>query len=128
MESLEKEYVLVDPHFASLDTFSYHLETSLPDYSTSRFSKCQPNKSDQELAVSLKTKDTAGIALSSAEIPKFQGSDPPATSSEPTMLKEVQRLSILHPSTRLQFLRRYAQAIAELAQEKVIFCLLFSAE
>ncbi|XVF80336.1 hypothetical protein PTKIN_Ptkin15bG0061900 [Pterospermum kingtungense] len=118
MESIEKEYVLVEPQFASLDTFSYHLETSLPDYSTTRLLKCQPKKSDQEVAVSLETKETAGSVASSAKTPQFQGSDPQATSSEPAMLKEVQRLSILHPSTRLQLLHQYAQAIAELAQEK----------
>ncbi|XVE77352.1 hypothetical protein DITRI_Ditri13aG0055500 [Diplodiscus trichospermus] len=115
LESIEKEYVLVNPHFASTETFSYHLETSLHDYSTSRLLKCQPKKSDQESTVSVETKESAG---GSAKISQFQGSDPQATSSESAMLKEVQRLSILHPSTRLQLLHQYVEAIAELAQEK----------
>ena len=127
MESIEKEYVLVNPHFASMETFSYCLETSLQDNSTSTLLKCQAKKNDQESAVSVETNEIAGSSASSAKIPQLQGSDPQATSSESAMLREVQRLSILHPSTRLQLLHQYAQAIAELAQEKVIF-LFFSAE
>ncbi|XWS31960.1 hypothetical protein CRYUN_Cryun23aG0120200 [Craigia yunnanensis] len=118
MESIEKEYVLVNPHFTSMETFSYCLETSLQDNSTSRLLKCQTKKSDQESAVSVETNEIAGSSASSAKIPQLQGSDPQATSSESAMLREVQRLSILHPSTRLQLLHQYAQAIAELAQEK----------
>ncbi|XP_022757643.1 serine/threonine-protein kinase ATG1a-like [Durio zibethinus] len=118
MESIEKEYVLVNPQFASMETFSYSLETSLQDYSSSRHLKCQEKKSDQESTLSAETKETAGTSASSAKIPQFQGSDPQATSSESAMLREVQRLSVPHPSTRLQLLHQYAQAIAELAQEK----------
>ncbi|XWS35971.1 hypothetical protein CRYUN_Cryun20dG0042000 [Craigia yunnanensis] len=118
IESIEKEYVLVNPHFASMETFSYFLETSLQDYSTSRLLKCQAKKSDQESAVSVETMETAGSSASSEKTPQFQGSHPQATSSESAILKEVQRLSILHPSTRLRLLHQYAQAIAELSQEK----------
>ncbi|XVF33067.1 hypothetical protein REPUB_Repub17cG0136500 [Reevesia pubescens] len=118
MESIEKEYVLVNPHSTSMDTFSYYLETSLPDYSTSRLLTCQAKKSDQKSEVSVETKDAAGTSASSAKISQFQGSDPQATSSESAILREVQRLSILHPSTRLQLLHQYVQAITELAQEK----------
>ncbi|XWS76796.1 hypothetical protein CRYUN_Cryun01aG0208600 [Craigia yunnanensis] len=118
MEFIEKDYVLVNPHFASMETFSYYPETSLQDNSTSRLLKCQAKKSDRESVVSVETKETAGTSASSTKIPQFQGSDPQATSSESAMLREVQRHSILHPSTRLQLLHQYAQAIAELAQEK----------
>ncbi|GMI98495.1 autophagy-related protein 1a [Hibiscus trionum] len=115
MESIEKEYVLVNPHSVSMETFSY-LETSLQDHSTL---KCSAKMSDRESAVSLETKETAGSSASSAKIPRFQGSDPrTSSSSESAILREVQRLNILHPSTRLQLLHQYAQAIAELAQEK----------
>ena len=82
MESIEKEYVLVNPHSASMEAFSYYLETSLQDYSTSRLLKCQPKKSDQESAVSVETKETAESSASSEKTPQFQGSDPQATSSE----------------------------------------------
>ncbi|XVE73609.1 hypothetical protein DITRI_Ditri11bG0132600 [Diplodiscus trichospermus] len=97
MESIEKEYVLVNPHFASMETSSYYLEASLQDNSTSRLLKCQEKKSDQESAVSVETKETASYA----KIPQFQGLDPQAASSESAMLMEVQRLRILHSSTRL---------------------------
>ncbi|OMP06301.1 hypothetical protein CCACVL1_01634, partial [Corchorus capsularis] len=117
MESIEKEYVLVNPHFTSMDTFSYYLATSLQE-STTKPLKCPAKKSDQESAVATETKETAGSCASSVKIPEVQGSDAQTTSSESAMLREVQRLSILHPSTRLQLLHQYAQAIEELAQEK----------
>ncbi|OMO82370.1 hypothetical protein COLO4_23061 [Corchorus olitorius] len=117
MESIEKEYVLVNPHFTSMDTFSYYLATSLQE-STTEPLKCPPKKSDQESAVATETKETAWSCASSVKIPEVQGSDAQTTSSESAMLREVQRLSILHPSTRLQLLHQYAQAIEELAQEK----------
>ncbi|MBA0652791.1 hypothetical protein Goklo_020019 [Gossypium klotzschianum] len=113
LEGIEKEYVLVDSHSTSMETFSYYLETSLQDYSTL---KCQAKKSDQEPAVSLE-KETAESSAASAKSPQFQGLDM-QTSSESAMLREVQRLNILHPSTRLQLLHQYARAIAEIAQGK----------
>ncbi|MBA0756309.1 hypothetical protein Gogos_000115 [Gossypium gossypioides] len=113
LEGIEKEYVLVNSHSASMETFSYYLETSLQDYSTL---KCQAKKSDQEPAVSLEM-ETAESSAASAKSPQFQGSDM-QTSSESAMLREVQRLNILHPSTRLQLLHQYARAIAEIAQGK----------
>ncbi|KAK8711409.1 hypothetical protein V6N13_146691 [Hibiscus sabdariffa] len=117
IESIEKGYVLVNPHSASMETFSY-LETSLQDHSTL---KCSAKKSDRESAVSLETKETTGSSAGSARIPRFQGSDQrssSSSSSESAIIREVQRLNILHPTTRLQLLHQYAQAIAELAQEK----------
>ncbi|XP_052479907.1 serine/threonine-protein kinase ATG1a isoform X5 [Gossypium raimondii] len=113
LEGIEKEYVLVNSHSTSMETFSYYLETSLQDYSTL---KCQAKKSDQEPAVSLE-KETAESSAASAKSPQFQGLDV-QTSSESAMLREVQRLNILHPSTRLQLLHQYARAIAEIAQGK----------
>ncbi|KAG4119879.1 hypothetical protein ERO13_D11G106500v2 [Gossypium hirsutum] len=113
LEGIEKEYVLVNSHSTSMETFSYYLETSLQDYSTL---KCQAKKSDQEPAVSLE-KETAESSAASAKSPQFQGLDM-QTSSESAMLREVQRLNVLHPSTRLQLLHRYARAIAEIAQGK----------
>ncbi|MBA0802424.1 hypothetical protein Gohar_012716, partial [Gossypium harknessii] len=113
LEGIEKEYVLVNSHSTSMETFSYYLETSLQDYSTL---KCQAKKSDQEPAVSLE-KETAESSAASAKSPQFQGLDM-QTSSESAMLREVQGLNILHPSTRLQLLHQYARAIAEIAQGK----------
>ncbi|MBA0769449.1 hypothetical protein Gotri_018181 [Gossypium trilobum] len=113
LEGIEKEYVLVNSHSTSMETFSYYLETSLQDYSTL---KCQAKKSDLEPAVSLE-KETAESSAASAKSPQFQGLDM-QTSSESAMLREVQRLNILHPSTRLQLLHQYARAIAEIAQGK----------
>ncbi|XP_039008387.1 serine/threonine-protein kinase ATG1a-like isoform X2 [Hibiscus syriacus] len=114
MESIEKEYVLVNPHSTSMETFSDYLETPLRDYSTL---KCPTKNSDQESEVTLETKETAGSSVGSANT-QVLGSDPQTTSSESAILREVQRLNRMHPSTRLQLLHQYAQAIAELAQEK----------
>ncbi|KAK6285883.1 hypothetical protein POUND7_012062 [Theobroma cacao] len=117
-ESIEKDYVLVNPHFESMETFSYYLDTSLQDNSSIKLFKCPAKKSDQESAVAGQTKETTGSSAGSAKIPQVQGLDPPATSSKSALLMEVQQLSILHPSTRLQLLHQCAQAITELAQEK----------
>ncbi|XP_039007527.1 serine/threonine-protein kinase ATG1a-like isoform X2 [Hibiscus syriacus] len=110
MESIEKEYVLVNPHSTSMETLSDYLETSLQDYTTL---KCPAKKSDQVSEVTRETKETAGSANT-----QVLGSDPQISSSESAILREVQRLNMIPPSTRLQLLHQYVQAIAELAQEK----------
>ncbi|TXG63130.1 hypothetical protein EZV62_010124 [Acer yangbiense] len=113
MESIEKEYVLVNPHFASMDAFSYYLDTSVQDASTSKVSS-SPSKKGDHLESSLQTKELAVGAGSSQSLV----SAPLELSWKSSILKELQGLTILHPSTRLQLLHQYVHALAELAQEK----------
>ncbi|KAK2649921.1 hypothetical protein Ddye_017410 [Dipteronia dyeriana] len=113
MESIEKEYVLVNSHFASMDAFSYYLDTSVQNASTSKVSS-SPSKKDDHLENSTQTKELAvGAGSSQSHI-----SAPLEPSWKSSILKELQGLTILHPSTRLQLLHQYLHALAELAQEK----------
>ncbi|KAH8488913.1 hypothetical protein H0E87_024515 [Populus deltoides] len=118
MESIEKDYVIVNRHFASMENFSYYLETSLHDSSTSKASLYLPQKNNQDTAVATQTKEFTGSSVGSANNPEVHGSEPLSASCVPTILREAQGLPILHPSIKLQFLNQYAQEIAELAQEK----------
>ncbi|GMY22146.1 serine/threonine-protein kinase ATG1a isoform X1 [Fagus crenata] len=48
MQSFEKDYVIVNAYFASMDAFSFYLETSVQDKSTMRVSICPSGKSDKD--------------------------------------------------------------------------------
>jgi serine/threonine-protein kinase ULK/ATG1 len=119
MESLEKDYVIVNRHFSSMENFSYYLETSLQDSCTSKSSVQLPQKNNQDMVVAIQTEAFTGSSVSSANDPQVHGSEPLTASCVPNILREVQGLPIPHPSIKLHFLNQYAQAIVELAQEKV---------
>ncbi|XP_011025351.1 PREDICTED: serine/threonine-protein kinase ATG1-like isoform X2 [Populus euphratica] len=118
MESLEKDYVIVNRHFSSTENFSYYLETSLQDSSTSKSSVQLPQKNNQDMVVAIQTEEFTGSSVGSANDPQVYGSEPLTASCVPNILREVQGLPIPHPSIKLHFLDQYAQAIGELAQEK----------
>lgn len=117
MEPIEKDYVIVNAHFASVEAFSYYLESSLQDKSTTRVSPCPSGKSDEDIADAMQTMELTGSSVGAAQ---SHGSDLLVTSSASSILRGVQGLTILHPSTRLVLLRQYVQALTELSQEKVI--------
>ncbi|KAK9279633.1 hypothetical protein L1049_013312 [Liquidambar formosana] len=116
MESIEKEYVLVNAHFASMEIFSSSLVTSLQENDAARVSVCLPD--DQDIAAALQTKELTTSSVGGAEILLRRDSDPLPASYTSTILREVQGLSILHPSSRLQLLRQYVNTLSELVQEK----------
>ncbi|KAJ7007966.1 serine/threonine-protein kinase ATG1a-like [Populus alba x Populus x berolinensis] len=118
MGSLEKDYVIVNPHFSSMENFSYYLETSLQDSSTSKSSVQLPQKNNQDMVFAIQTEEFSSSSVSSANDPQVHGSEPLTASCVPNILREVQGLPIPHPSIRLHFLNQYAQAIVKLAQEK----------
>ncbi|XP_022960239.1 serine/threonine-protein kinase ATG1a [Cucurbita moschata] len=111
MESIEKDYVIVNAHCTSLEASSYHLETSLQGSSrvshTLSIDRDMTTKTQMELIGS--TRDTGETSCSRGRF-----SMPCAAS----MLREVQGLPILHPSTRLQLFQQYVQALSDLSQEK----------
>ncbi|KAK4578168.1 hypothetical protein RGQ29_028348 [Quercus rubra] len=115
MEPIEKDYVIVNAHFASVEAFSYYLESSLQDKSTTRVSPCPSGKSDEDIADAMQTMELTGSSVGAAQ---SHGSDLLVTSSASSILRGVQGLTILHPSTRLVLLRQYVQALTELSQEK----------
>ncbi|XP_023514936.1 serine/threonine-protein kinase ATG1a isoform X1 [Cucurbita pepo subsp. pepo] len=111
MESIEKDYVIVNAHCTSLEASSYHLETSLQGSSrvshTLSIDRDMTAKTQKELIGS--TRDTGETSCS-----RGRSSMPCAAS----MLREVQGLPILHPSTRLQLFQQYVQVLSDLSQEK----------
>ncbi|KAH7578129.1 hypothetical protein JRO89_XS01G0344100 [Xanthoceras sorbifolium] len=116
MESIEKEYVLVNSNFASMDAFSY-LEPSVQDTSTTKVS-ISPSKKNDCLANSVQTQELVVGAATGAGSSQSHISAQLETSRKSSILKELQGLTILHPSTSLQLLHQYVHALAELAQEK----------
>lgn len=120
MECIEKEYVLVNAHSTVIETFSYHLETSLQVSSTTRASRLAPKPNEQDVPV-MQTAELAASTVGVTGSSQNQGSVLLHTSGASTMLREVQGLSTLHPSTRLHLLHQYIQVLSELSQEKVSF-------
>ena len=117
MESFEKDFVLVNAHFASTETSSCSSRICLLNNSTSGIFSYPSEKNDQDVAAEMPVKECTTHSLSG---PKSQGSYVSA-SSVSTVLREVQGLSILHPSTRLQLLHQYICVLSELARGKVSF-------
>lgn len=122
MESIEKDYVLVNnAHFASMATFTSSIEMSLQESSRASASIYTPKKNDPAIVAALQTKELIPASLGGAGGLSHVSLE---ASSASTILRKVQGLSILHPSTRLQLLHQYVIALSELAQEKVSFALL----
>lgn len=122
MESIEKGYVLVNAHSASVEAFSYYpeasLQASLQGESSTRGSLYPSRRNDWNLAVEMLTKQLADSSLDAPASGQSHGSKLLVAPSASSHLREVQGLTILHPSTRLQDLQKYVLALAELAQEK----------
>ncbi|RXH94158.1 hypothetical protein DVH24_023842 [Malus domestica] len=110
MESIEKDYVMVN-------SFSYYLESSLQHHSTMRASISASKQHHHDKTVLMKTEEQAASSVG-AESSQTSGSATLPASCESTLLLEVQGLSILHPSTRVHLLHQYAQVLADLSQEK----------
>ncbi|XP_023638515.1 serine/threonine-protein kinase ATG1a isoform X2 [Capsella rubella] len=101
LELIEREYVLVNRPSASLEGSSDCFDTSLHNSGL-------PNFLPRNEKVSLSSLE-AQRPLSDASVPR------PASGSY--LLTEVQRLTIVHPPTKLQHLHQYAQVLTELAGE-----------
>ncbi|KAF3439775.1 hypothetical protein FNV43_RR18053 [Rhamnella rubrinervis] len=117
MEYIEKDYVLVTANSTLIETLSYHLETSLQIRSTTRASTCAPKQNEQDIT-DMQTKEPVASSVGVIESSHNHGSVLLPTSCASTILREVQGLSILHPSTRLHLLLQYVQVLSELSQEK----------
>ncbi|PON78931.1 Serine/threonine protein kinase [Parasponia andersonii] len=117
MESIEKEYVLVNANFALSESISYYLETSLKHNFKTGVSTNSQKQNEQGRPV-IQAKELAASSSGVESSPKH-GPDLLPTSIPSTILREVQGLSILHPSTRLQLLHQYVQVLTELSQEKI---------
>ncbi|WJX92387.1 non-specific serine/threonine protein kinase [Trifolium repens] len=102
MESIEKGYVFINSHFASLEDFSVYFEASMQENASSAVS-ISPSKQTKDLPSS----SAAGLDnFKSNELEEF------------VALKKEREFSLLHPSNRLELLHRYVQVLGELSQEK----------
>ncbi|KAJ4953921.1 hypothetical protein NE237_030753 [Protea cynaroides] len=119
LESIEKDYVLVSSHFASMETLSSSLEESLQDHSTPRVFCFPTKKIGKNVGVAMQTSTLATNSARCEEILGIHASLPLATSHASTELRDIQGSSKLHTSTRLWILHQYIQALSELAQEKL---------
>ncbi|KAL0866112.1 hypothetical protein Bca101_045230 [Brassica carinata] len=97
LELIEREYVLVNrPSEGSSDCF----DISLQDSGTRNFLP----------------KNEKG-SLEKAQRPLLSDGSGPRPASGSYLLTEVQRLTIVHPPTKLQLLHQYAEELAEVARE-----------
>ncbi|KAF7843737.1 serine/threonine-protein kinase ATG1a isoform X1 [Senna tora] len=115
MESIEKGYVLVNRHFASMEGFSDYFEAPMKENLTSRLSICPPKRVEPEVEVGKKMTDSASCYLDGSE--KLKSDDLEASTLFP-VLSKVQGVSMLQPSSRLELLHQYVQILKELSQEK----------
>ncbi|KAK7349364.1 hypothetical protein VNO77_06679 [Canavalia gladiata] len=117
MESIERDYVLVNPHFASLEAFSDYFEASLQDNSSSRISIFPSKRTNLEIGVANQM-DLSSSSTGRLENLKGNEHGAALASSEFPSLRKKQGISSQHPSNRLQLLHQYVQILAELSQEK----------
>nr|BAH56854.1 AT3G61960 [Arabidopsis thaliana] len=101
LELIEREYVLVNRPSASLEGSSDCFDTSLQDSGFPNILPRNEKVSSSSLEAQKPLSDVSG----------------PRPASVSYLLTEVQRLTIVHPPTKLQLLHQYAQALTELASE-----------
>ncbi|KAH1085436.1 hypothetical protein AAZX31_07G047000 [Glycine max] len=118
MESIEKDYVFVNSHFASLEAFSDYFEASVQDSSSHRISLFPSKRTNMEVRDAKQTKDLPSSSTEGLENLKSNKLEACAASCEFAALRKEHQISPLHPSNRLQLLHQYVQIIAELSQEK----------
>ncbi|MQM08276.1 hypothetical protein Taro_041132 [Colocasia esculenta] len=110
LESVEWEYVLVNPNLASMETIFSSLETSLLESSMAR-------------PICILKKIGKGISgeLALGPISGLDGAESHVSAPEASLSMElnIQRASLSHPSKRLQLLCQYVHALSEVAKEKV---------
>ncbi|XP_062091271.1 serine/threonine-protein kinase ATG1a [Humulus lupulus] len=117
MESIEKDYVLVNPHFASSESISCYLEMSQLSNCKTGVSTYTQKQNEQARPI-IQAEELADSSIGGVESSPKHGPDLLPTSIPLSLLREVQGLSILHPSTRLQLLHQYVEVLSELSQEK----------
>ncbi|GAB2291154.1 hypothetical protein Dimus_025413 [Dionaea muscipula] len=117
MDSIEREYVLVNSHFASMETLTEEV-TSLQESSSGRACGFPPKRSHQHMPVTSYAKEMSTGSVGGMENTSSSGLDSLMAPASPNILREVQRRSVLRPSTRLQLLHQYIHVISNVSLEK----------
>ncbi|XP_028752259.1 serine/threonine-protein kinase ATG1a isoform X2 [Neltuma alba] len=117
MESIEKDYVLVNRHFASSEAFSDYLGASVQDHITSGVSICPSEMVGLEVGVAKRTNNLScccfdGDGEERTKSGKFEAAPVFA------VLGKEQGASSKQPSSGLDLLHQYVQILSELSQEK----------
>ncbi|CAA6656108.1 unnamed protein product [Spirodela intermedia] len=116
LESIEREYVIINTNFSSMDTISTLLEASLLDNSTTRCSIYKFNKIGMGTCAQLQNR---GLALGSlcvleSALGHFYNPD-----NSPSSELNAKRLLLSSSSRRLQLLCKYAHGLSEVSREKL---------
>ncbi|ESW07327.1 hypothetical protein PHAVU_010G120500 [Phaseolus vulgaris] len=118
MQSVEKDYVLVNSHFASLEAFSDYFDASVQDDSLYRISLTHSKITDLDIGVAKKTEDLTSSSSRELENLKSNKLETCVASFEFTPLRKEHEISSLHPSNRIELLHQYVKILKELSQQK----------
>ncbi|KAL2575428.1 hypothetical protein AAZV13_16G015000 [Glycine max] len=118
MESIEKDYVFVNSHFASFEAFSDYFEASVQNISSHRISLFSSKRTNMEVGHAKQTKDLPFSSTEVLENLKSNKQEACVASCEFAALRKENGISSLLPSNRLQLLHQYVRILAELSQEK----------
>lgn len=116
MESIEKGYVLVNPHFGSLEAFSDYCEASIQDNAASRVSIHPLKRDDVEVGVAIQANHLTSCHIDGEEKTK---NDKLEASPVFAVLRKDQSPSLKQPSCRLDLLHQCVQVLSELSQDQV---------
>ena len=118
MESIEKDYVIVNPHFASLEAFSDYFEAYVQDNSTCKDSICSSKGTNMEIGVPKQTNNPSPCFADELENSNSNELEALVASRAFDVLGKVHGTSSLRPSNRLELLHLYVQILAEISYEK----------
>lgn len=121
MESIEQDYVLVHAHFASMETLSSSLESSLRENSTAKLLSYTQKSIGTSTSGIKQSGELDTNAVCGVESVGSQMSTSSSMSQASSASVDVAGPSSLNPSSRLKILCHYVYILTELAQEKVFF-------
>ncbi|XP_014521602.1 serine/threonine-protein kinase ATG1a isoform X2 [Vigna radiata var. radiata] len=118
MQSVEKDYVLVHSHFASLEAFSDYFDASVQDGSLYSISQTHSKIANPDIGVPKQTTDLTSSSSRGLENLESNKLEACVASCEFTALREEHEISSLQPSNRLKLLHEYGKILKELSQQQ----------
>ncbi|XP_047161447.1 serine/threonine-protein kinase ATG1a isoform X1 [Vigna umbellata] len=118
MQSVEKDYVLVHSHFASLEAFSDYFDASVQDDSLYSIAQSHSKIAKPDIGVPKQTTDLTSSSSRRLENLESNKLEACVASCEFTALREEHDISSLQPSNRLKLLHEYGKILKELSQQK----------
>ncbi|WVZ17395.1 hypothetical protein V8G54_010377 [Vigna mungo] len=118
MQSVEKDYVLVHSHFASLEAFSDYFDASVQDGSLYSISQTHSKIANPDIGVPKQTTDLTSSSSRGLENLESNKLDACVASCEFTALREEHEISSLQTSNRFKLWHEYGKILKELSQQK----------